>query len=84
LFPGISIDRAMALLDLKDKKDWADFASKECIVADSSGCIDAKETQVRLTICHVLPLCFFDVASYNCFLQQARLAKQAAIEASER
>jgi tellurite resistance protein len=70
----------MALLDLKDKKDWADFASKECIVADSSGCIDAKETQVRLTIC----LCFFDVASYTCFLQQARLAKQAAIEASER
>jgi hypothetical protein len=80
LFPGISIDRAMALLDFKDKKDWADFASKECIVADSSGCIDAKETQVRLTIC----LYFFDVASYNCFLQQARLAKQAAIEASER
>jgi hypothetical protein len=37
----------MALLDLKEKKDWADFASKESISVDSNGCIDAKETQVR-------------------------------------
>ena len=70
----------MALLDLKDKKDWADFASKECIVVDSSGCIDAKETQVRLTLC-LWNLC---VVSDDCFLQQARQAKQAAIEASDR
>jgi hypothetical protein len=38
----------MALLDLKDKREWADFASKESIVVDASGGIDAKETQVRL------------------------------------
>ena len=37
----------MALLDLKEKKDWADFASKESVSVDSNGCIDAKETQVR-------------------------------------
>ena len=36
----------MALLDLKEKKQWADFASKECISVDAAGCIDAKETQV--------------------------------------
>jgi hypothetical protein len=38
----------MSLLDLGDKKDWTDFASKECIALDSNGFIDAKETQVRL------------------------------------
>lgn len=43
---GISVERAMALLDLKEKKHWADFASKECISLDAAGCIDAKETQV--------------------------------------
>jgi hypothetical protein len=40
----------MALLDLKDKREWADFASKESIVVDGSGGIDAKETQVRLLL----------------------------------
>ena len=43
---GISVERAMALLDLNEKKQWADFASKECISVDAAGCIDAKETQV--------------------------------------
>jgi hypothetical protein len=47
VFAGISVDRAMALLDLKDKREWADFASQESIVVDASGGIDAKETQVR-------------------------------------
>jgi hypothetical protein len=40
----------MALLDLKEKNEWADFASKESIVVDSNGSIDAKETQVMLAL----------------------------------
>lgn len=72
----------MALLDLKEKKEWADFAAKESISVDSNGCIDAKETQVKRTLLrsHVRPA----PAAADIFVQQARLAKQAAIEASER
>ena len=47
----------MALLDLKEKKDWADFASSECISVDSNGCIDAKETQVILLQIEALCCC---------------------------
>ena len=72
---GISVDRAMALLDLKEKKDWDEFACKESIVGDSNGGIDSKETQVRsaLLISELL-----DVANEFCCskrdLQSRRLS----------
>ena len=61
----------MSLLDLGDKKDWTDFASKECIALDSNGFIDAKETQVRLqevdcTFFRVIWLMMFTAASKAC------------------
>lgn len=68
----------MALLDLKEKKQWADFASKECISVDAAGCIDAKETQVPA---RKSPPRVFVIA--DVFTQQARVAKQAAIDASD-
>ena len=70
----------MALLDLKEKKEWADFAFKESIVVDSNGGIDAKETQVMLALLY----CKLLVAADDVAPQQARLAKQAAIDESER
>ncbi len=54
----------MALLDLKEKKDWDDFACKESVVVDSNGGIDSKETQVRRALRCLFPSCLMWPTSF--------------------